>query len=323
MKRKIWTLSESVLFLLLTGVVTSEPVANSAEIDLLILAGQSNMVGQANITATIPGMNSSDHRIEYYFDVTNTSGSFADDSDQTFGPLRPWRFDSNTSRMGPEMALGRNLASQFGFDLALIKLAVGGSDIARWQPSAGVDYLALVEAVSDGVLELLARGDTVNLLGMVWLQGESDALSTSRADAYSARLDAFINGFRTQMESTHQGLGFADLKLFLVEPANWKNGSNPSIASAANIAKVNQALLDFADSNTNAWHIPTDDFVTYDDGLIHFSAADQVSLGARIADSIHSSQVPEPSVRILVGLAVLAFLLIHSGYRRANASSPW
>ncbi|MEQ8837219.1 MAG: sialate O-acetylesterase, partial [Lacipirellulaceae bacterium] len=227
-----------------------------------------------------------------------------DDSGQTFGPLQPWQFNPSVTRLGPEMSLGRDLVNDAGLDLAMIKVAIGGSNIARWQPPAGIDYLSLVAAVNDGILEIQARGDTVNLLGMAWLQGESDSISTARADAYASNLDNFMNGFRQQMDLANPGLGFADLNLFLVEPADWKNGSNPGIATTANIAKVDQALIDFADNDPNAWHIPTDDFTQFGDNLIHFSATDQLTLGSRIADAVLAT-IPEPSALCLLGVGLL------------------
>lgn len=286
-----------VALLVLTAVVVSVPHARAAQVDLLILAGQSNMVGQANTTASIPGVDPADSEVAYYYDVTNTAGSFADDSGQTFGPLQPWRLNASTTRLGPEMSLGRDLHDA-GLNPAIIKVAIGGANIAHFLPGA-VDYNALRAAVLDGVAEIESAGDTVNLLGMGWLQGESDVISTSRADAYATNLASFIGGFRSELDGDLPGRGFADLDAFLIEPADWKNGSNPGIATAANVAKVDQALIDFGATDANAWFIPTDDFTTFGDGLIHFGAEDQLTLGSRLASSVLATVVPEPSCGVM------------------------
>ncbi|HMO86652.1 MAG TPA: sialate O-acetylesterase, partial [Lacipirellulaceae bacterium] len=205
-------------------------IPHAAAVNVLILAGQSNMVGQANVTATLPGADPVDSQIRFYFDVTNTVAGFQDSSGQMFGPLRPWTFNASTSRFGPEMSLGRELATVDGLDLAMIKVAIGGSDIARWLPGA-VDYNKLTSAVIDGIGELQTAGESVNVLGLVWLQGESDVISTARADAYAANLANFIGGFRGAMHSALPALGFDQLPTLLVEPADWRNGSSPGSAT--------------------------------------------------------------------------------------------
>lgn len=308
-------LIRTVFALMLVVCQFATLVASAAEVDLVILAGQSNMVGQANTTATLPGTDAADSQVAFYYDVTNTAGSFSDNSGQTFGTLTPWQFNASTQRIGPEMSLGRDLVNIGNLNPAIVKVAIGGSNIARWLPGPPpeIDYTELKLAVSDGINEILLAGDTVNLLGMVWLQGESDVINSSRASAYAANLDSVINGFRSEMNTVFPTMGFSDMHTFLVEPADWKNGSNPGIATQSNIDLVHDALQNFATADPNASYIPTDDFTQFGDGLIHFGAADQITLGSRIADSIRQTivPVPEPNICafsvIAMGLACVMF----------------
>lgn len=298
---------KSLFRCLIVVFATTGATAGAAVVDLVILAGQSNMVGQASVSEAIPGSVSADSRVAYYYDVKNTSGSFSDSSGRTFTDLAPWRRGSSDLRFGPEMSLGRTLHSA-GFNPALVKVAVGGSEIARWQPGA-VDYELLRSSVREAIDQIRASGDTVNLLGMAWLQGESDAISTARADAYAGRLNEFIGGFRSELESELPAIGFAEAKLFLVEPADWANGSSPGLATPADTAKVNNALTDFASADANAYFVPTDDFTSFGDNLIHFGPADQLTLGARLADAIIGSTVPEPSGMLVAGFGVLVAMV--------------
>lgn len=285
-------LSLALAMLFVTGV------SYASTVDLVILAGQSNMVGQAVAGGSLPGSAPEDASVRYYYDVTNTGGSFADSSGGGFGPLQPWSRTATDLRFGPEMSLGRRLVQE-GYNPALLKVAIGGSDIARWQPGA-IDYNRLRSAVIDGVGDLIAEGNDVNLLGLAWLQGESDVINTARADAYASRLDTFLATFRSQLETDLPGIGFATSPVFLIEPADWKNGSNPSIATSANIAKVEAALSDFAAADPLAEYLSTSDFTTFGDGLIHFGPADQLTLGDRIADAVIRSAIPEPSAALLM-----------------------
>lgn len=294
----------------LSGVAWAETV------DLIILAGQSNMVGQANTNSSVPGSDAADSQVAFYYDVTNTAGSFSDDSAQTFGTLQPWQFNASSQRFGPEISLGRELINAGDLNPAMIKVAIGGSNIARWQPGppSGIDYAALTTAVTDGIGEIMLRGDSINLLGMVWLQGESDVINTNRAATYAFSLDSFINGFRAEMNTTFPSVGFDSMHAFLVEPANWKNGSNPGIASQANIDLVHNALMNFAAKDDDASFISTSDFTTFEDRLIHFSGTDQLVLGSRIAAAVRETIVPEPAS---CGLIVMTMLASMAAVRRS------
>lgn len=211
------------------------------------------------------------------------------------------------------MSLGRDLVNIDNLNPAIVKVTIGGSNIARWLPGPppAIDYAKLKLAVTDGINEILLAGDAVNLLGMVWLQSESDVINSSRASAYAANLDSVINGFRSKMNTVFPTMGFSDTHAFLVEPADWKNGSKPGIAFQSNIDLVHDALQNFAIADPNASYIPTDDFTQFGDGLIHFGVADQFTLGSRIADSIRQTIVPEPKVCslsvIAMGLACVMF----------------
>lgn len=293
------------------------PMARAGQVDLVILAGQSNLAGRAVATVAVPGQAAVDEQIRFYYEVTNTAGGFFDSSGQTFGPLQPWRLNASTDNFGPEISLGRGLAEVAQGDVALIKYAVGGSDIARWQPGA-VDYQQLVASVADGVDELTTAGMHVNLLGLVWLQGESDTINSSRAAAYAANLRGFIWSFRSDMNAAYPTLGFNALATVLVEPANWKNGANPGAAAASDIAVVNQALIDFAATDPHAAYLSTSDFTTFGDGVIHFGAVDQLTLGSRIASELMKFAVPEPPSLIVATVfgACFGAVLFCSKHRR-------
>lgn len=272
-------------------------VCQGRDVQLLLLAGQSNMVGRAMVSDTLPGDSPLDGQIQYYYSVTNVAGEFNSSSRGTFGDLRPWS-SAGQQFFGPETSLARKLAEQSEQDLAIIKLAVGGSDIGRWQPGQ-IDYEAFLAAALDGIAELQIQGAAVNVAGMVWLQGESDMLTTTRANEYEPNLGRLFAGLRSDLSNEAAVLGLKDLKLFLVEPADWRNGSMPQIASAENIEKVKQGLLNYANSDPHAWHISTSDLTEFGDGVIHFSAQDQVTLGHRIAAAIITQQIPEPASFIL------------------------
>ena len=151
----------------------------AADVDLL-LAGQSNSVGRA-VPVTADGVvllskSRFDKRVKYYYDVDNTAGKFPADSGQTFGKLTTY-FNSATKRqeLGHEFGASRRLVKTRDKDLAVIKFAVGGAGIWRWQPK-GKDYNGFLGAVKDGVQELIDDGHGVNVVGLACFR-ESQTLA--------------------------------------------------------------------------------------------------------------------------------------------------
>lgn len=283
---------------------SSAAIVSAAEIDLVLLAGQSNMVGRAQIVGDgrggqFPGASPLDSNTRFYFDVTNTGNQFQDDSGQTFGPLRTWSNDTtnHVQEFGPEFALARDLTAQRDNELALIKVAVGGAGIRRWQPNE-VDYEAFVPAVLDGVTELVEAGHTVNLLGMAWLQGESDA-NSANAPLYAGRLDTLFTSLRSELNARFRrmgegfdNLGFDTMPLVLVEPAGGRTSPSP------NLQTVTQALRDFAANDANAEFVATNDLVNYVDN-IHFAAPSQTEIGRRIASALTGTPYAAPASRLV------------------------
>jgi len=165
-------------------------------------------------------------------------------------------------------------------DLAVIKFSVGAAGISRWQPGA-VDYGGFLDAVTDGVEELIDDGLNVNIVGLAWHQGESDG-NASGAPLYAGRLDAFISGIRNDLNLRFPTLGFESLRVALVEPAQTRGAAAQAIA---NLNIVDAAMVNFAASDGNAAFVQTSDIDGYID-VIHFNAPSQQLIGERIATAL-------------------------------------
>ena len=121
----------------------------------------------------------------------------------TLTTLRPGL--SETSQFGPEVTLGRSLADDWSFEtgtrVAIIKYANGGTNLEiQWKAGGtattagdGPEYVTFQQTVTQGLAALGAAypGATLDLQGMVWMQGESDAVNSYGA-TYQANLTDFI-----------------------------------------------------------------------------------------------------------------------------------
>jgi len=214
----------------------------------------------------------------------------------TLAPLAP-----SGSDFGPEITFGRTVADGFpAEDFALIKYAVGGTDLENdWDPTGpGPQYTAFRNTVSNGLAALQSGGNTTQIVGMLWTQGERDARLGYEAQ-YEVNLNAFIADMRT-----HYG---GDMPYFLSQLS-----SGQTNLPAAGLSGVRTAQANVAAADANAHLIITDTFGLKTDNL-HFNAAGQQSLGQAFGNAYIIS-VPEPSALALAALGLLG--LIGIGRRR-------
>lgn len=97
---------------------------------------------------------------------------------------------------GLGVAFGRTIAEATGVPVGLIAVAQGGSSLAAWSPARrheGGDSL-----FGSMLLSVEAAGGAV--AGMLWYQGESDAVECMSHD-YAARLQSFVAAVRDAVRS--------------------------------------------------------------------------------------------------------------------------
>jgi hypothetical protein len=226
---------------------------------VFLLGGQSNALGRApssGLPTTPVNLQQPQDDVLFYFGSTLTT-------------LRPGS-GKFTSEFGPEVTFGRTLADAYpASNFAIIKYAAGGTNLySQWAPPSGAQYIAFRNTVTNGLAALQAAGHTTEIVGMVWHQGESDALNNQH-EAYEGNLTAFIADMRT-----HYGANLS----FLIGEIRWdepRNGPEFKVVSDA------QAAVAAADPN--AAFAPAND-LTFSDRF-HFDAAGQKTLGERLGSS--------------------------------------
>lgn len=271
------------LFLTGTYVVTLavSAAAMATEYKVYLLAGQSNMDGRAS-TSSLPtspvNLQAPQPDVRYYNGYSGSNGY----TNGNWTSLVP-----GSTQFGPEVTFGRTMADNHPADaIALIKFAQGGTSLAvNWKPGAvgvgGGDYLGFRAAVTNALSLLTAGGDTYQIAGMLWLQGESD--TGTNATNYGTNLTNFIADMRSNYG--------AELP-FIIGGIGYQT-ADYSVVSAAqeNVANTIPNVAYFSDYDLLG---PTHT------GL-HFDAAGQQLIGERYAAAIDA--VPEPSAACLWLLA--------------------
>ena len=167
-----------------------------------------------------------------------------------------------------------------GRKVAVIKYSQGATSLGTaaapgaWDPAtgrtynlatfanAGHCYAGLLQLVGQGLQQLAAQGDTYELRGMLWHQGESDSgLSTA---AYKDRLKEFITAIRADLGQPD--LPFLVGELIQSSYATTRAAQQQAAAETPNAAFISSVALK-GDSTT-----------------IHFDTLGQLDFGRRYAE---------------------------------------
>ncbi|MBU1829831.1 MAG: sialate O-acetylesterase, partial [Alphaproteobacteria bacterium] len=152
--------------------------------DLILMAGQSNMAGH-QVDA--------DDLAETERGLIEGARIWAD------GAWVPLGVDAGYQKrgFGPELSFARQWQAQTRRPLSIVKLAKGGSYLSRgWSAEGrgGPLYQRLVAEARAA----MATGP-MRLRGLLWMQGESDALDHEDAQAYGARFEGFVARLRQDL----------------------------------------------------------------------------------------------------------------------------
>jgi sialate O-acetylesterase len=186
--------------------------------------------------------------------------------------LKPW------GGIGPDLSFAQSVAQATGRHVGLVPCAFGGTTMAQWDP-AGRDQGAA--SLYGNMLERI-RAVGGNLKGLLWYQGESDAMSDATAADYER---AFLNF----VDSLRRDTGRPDLPVIFVQIARYCLENR---AQDASWGKVQDTQRRLPGQRANLWVVPAVDLPL--DDLIHISASGQARLGRRMAELAltHVYQLP-------------------------------
>jgi hypothetical protein len=250
---------------------------------IYLLGGQSNADGRATTSGfpTTPvNLQQPQNDVSLFYKVEGGNA--------TLTTLRPALSETNQS--GPETTLGRRMADAWAFEpdtrVAIIKYANGATNLYdQWKAGGnatttgdGLEYVTFQQTVTQGLAALSAAypNATLDLQGMVWMQGEAD-VSQNQGAAYETNLTTFI----TDVRATYG----ADLPFIVGRLSSSQTAlvDTPEKTTQYNLVRNAQTAVAAALPRVSL--IDTDGFGINSDNL-HFSAAGQQSLGYAAANSV-------------------------------------
>ncbi|MEI8273867.1 MAG: sialate O-acetylesterase [Paludibacter sp.] len=175
---------------------------NSIHYKVFILSGQSNGAGVAANT---------DFPVEYQAEQTNVqiwAGMQVDASlTNQWINVKPG-FGTNLTVSGCELSFAREISKRFPNEhIRIIKGAWAATSMVDYwlSPSAGTPakedfyHLLINSTIKPALNNITANGDSYELAGFLWMQGESDAITQASANVYESNLSNFINDIRKDL----------------------------------------------------------------------------------------------------------------------------
>lgn len=240
---------------LLAALLLSSPHAYAKHYKLFVLTGQSNSLGTTNGGEADPtsGSDPADQHVLFSWHNIVGAGSDIGISGQTldtptltadFTTLQDQQggvYGGSASHWGGEIAFARSLYRAGVRDFGVIKASRGGGGNSFWLKGAADDhmYSHVVNTVSSAVASL-DPGDTYEIVGLMYLQGESD--SASEAAAAGTRLKALTDNLRVDLANASN--------LHTVAAGTTAAGNSSDVTSRANQAAIaaNTSYIDYFDN---------------------------------------------------------------------------
>lgn len=260
------------------------PNGQGKKVKVIFLAGQSNASGcslDAYLKHNVAPEKYAEYEtsydnvyINYFVSGNNISNAFVKCG---------VRQGENGNCFGPELGLAEKLHALYPDEMFfIIKWAWGGTDLhTKWlSPSSrgktGKLYKHF-EAFAETSLDYLSsKNYDVEVVGMCWMQGESDAISVANATDYRERLNNFIKDVRQKFGccAAPDGIAFIDAAI-AQNPALWVycdlvNQSKQAVAAQSPL----NVLID-----TNAEGLICTEEPEQKPDTAHYDSMSQIKLG--------------------------------------------
>ena len=266
------------LFAILFGALSP---ASAEHYRVYFLGGQSNGNGRGDAAELDDVLGSPQADVRFYWHRTQVTNNVGHLEENTWIDLAPGSGHGTTSpvyakEFGSEISFGRTMAdADPETKIAIIKYTHGGTNLHTQWAATGDRYASFVATAAAGLVALEEAGDTYDLGGMIWHQGESDAGSLTNANAYEANLTDLISRVRDDV------FGGAKLPFIVGSLSNSQNSSIETLGSAWYILRQAQEAV--AADGVHVGFVNTDGYPTRPGEAIHFSHEGQLSMGRDFA----------------------------------------
>jgi autotransporter-associated beta strand protein len=256
-------------------------------VNVYVLTGQSNSLGTTALDSgdSTPGGDPADALVRILWaNVSSANTSYPCTlygTSTNFVPLQMQQGDgaSNPYFWGPEFGFARALVQAGQTNFVIIKASRGGGGNTYWDEdtfqtnaNAGQMWGQLRDTVTNGLAQLSAAGQTFNVSGLLYIQGESN--SSGEAAVAGQRFSLLYSNLIGLVNSTYPGAADG-LRAVIGEFAVSESTSARQVGVSNQIACAN--------SNPSIAFVYTRDLPVKSDNL-HFGKGAKLEIGRRLAN---------------------------------------
>jgi hypothetical protein len=264
-----------LLFLFVNMMLVYASAFSQTHLKIIIMAGQSNMVGNGGNTLLPANLQATQTNVKIYCNGT-FDNSVLNQWLNVMPGMGSWvQGKSPSPAFGSEVSFAKGISGDYPNDnFAIIKCAYSGTEMAtRWRPpssggTVGDLYSNLISTVNTAINNL-GPGYTYEIAGMCWMQGESDAMNNNYANEYQSNLTNFIKDVRSAFQVPNMPFVLAKIGTSTTEmPFN---------------AIVRQAQTNVAVAGS---YMGIFDTQAYPTGGLHYYSDGYISLGYDFANAL-------------------------------------
>ncbi len=230
-------------------------IPNKENVWVFILAGQSNMAGRGKVEPidTIP-----DYRI---FTINK--------KEELILAKEPLHFYEPTmTGLDCGLSFGKELIKYKPdrISVLIIPTAVGGSSISQWINDSTFRNVTLMTNFKEKIKVGQKYG---TIKGVLWLQGENDAITQATIKIYNNQLQKLFTRFREEINNSELPILIGQLGSFSKTDDKWQ--------------AINHKIEEYIKTDPNSYLIKTNDLKDKGD-RVHFNSESQREIGKRFAE---------------------------------------
>lgn len=272
---------------------------------VFLLGGQSNMAGRGQANELAAPYDAAQPGVKLW--SNRTSNAWVD---------LQGGFGAEAPDFGPEVSFGSAVKQLFPADeIYLVKYGIPATNLAfNWKPSGtgttstaeGYYYNVFQDTANAAINNLTAAGKSPSIAGMLWMQGESDALNTSMANAYEANLRNLIGAVRSDFATPSMPFIVGRITTLWGTTAN-----NTKVRMAEDAVGADPALTNVSTFSTDTLSL----WVSPHSYPNHYDTQGQIDLGNLFASQF--APTPEPSTFVLASAGLLVLVCRQWSPRRS------
>jgi hypothetical protein len=252
----------SILLALLVG---ASMFAAEKPVKLFLLGGQSNMDGCGRWEELPPEMRETSASVRIW---DNQKQQWCKIGEDTTAIARNLQF-------GPELVFSQRLSAAFpNHEIRIVKTSAGGTSLAdSWLPEKKKMYARFIANSRNAIADLDKSAHAVEIAGMLWMQGEGDADTIERAEAYERNLLTMLADVREKTAKPELPVVMGRISSSLLKETPWDFDQTPIVQKAQETVAAKEA---------HTYLVQTDDLTVLKDNT-HFDTAGQIKLGERMS----------------------------------------